>query len=144
MYKFILLFFQVFLFVSVAGAGDDCLGYKLTPDVSVRVPMWEKNVVQPLQKMDVLHGNVIATMVDNYEINTNISSPQQYHEIIKTRGNYSPIDIINNEAISAANYKNQISLVYATVDPGHITLLVKNQNKGLNQEVGNYVMGLFK
>ena len=74
MYKFILLFFQVFLFVSVAGAGDDCLGYKLTPNISVRVPMWEKNVVQPLQKMDVLHGNVIATMVDNYEINTDITS----------------------------------------------------------------------
>ena len=81
---------------------------------------------------------------DVYEMSTNISSPQQYHEIIKTRGNYSPIDIINNEAISAGNYKKQISLVHATVDPGHITFLIKNQNKGLNQEVANYVMGLFK
>ena len=64
----------MFLFVSVSVAADDCLVYKLTPKISVRIPMWEKNVVQPLQKMDVLHGNVIATMVDNYEINADITS----------------------------------------------------------------------
>ena len=79
-----------------------------------------------------------------YEINANISSPQQYHEIIKNKGNYAAIDIINNEAISAASYKNQISLVHCTIDSGHLTLLVKNQNQSLNEEVANYVMGLFK
>ena len=81
---------------------------------------------------------------DNYEISTNITTPQQYHDIIKKRGNFAPVDIINNEAISAANYKNQICLVHATIDSGNITFLVKNQNQGLNQEVANYVMGLFK
>ena len=80
----------------------------------------------------------------SYEINTNISTPQQFHEIIKSKGNFAAIDIINNEAISAANYKNQISLIYATVDPGHLVLLVKNQNQGLNEEVAKYVMDLFK
>ena len=79
-----------------------------------------------------------------YEMNTNISSPQQYHNIIKNKGNYAPVDIINNEAISAANYKNQISLVHATIEQNHITFLVKNQNQGLNQEVAKYVMGLFQ
>jgi len=74
MYKLIIVFFQIFLFISVACAMDDCLGYKLNPKISVHVPDWEKNVVQPLQKMDVLHGNVIATMVDNYEINADITS----------------------------------------------------------------------
>ena len=81
---------------------------------------------------------------DVYEINVNISTPQQYHDIIKNKGNYAAIDIINNEAISAANYKNQISLVHATIDSGHITLLVKNQNQGLNKEVANYIIGLFQ
>ena len=80
---------------------------------------------------------------DVYEINANISTPQQYHEIIK-RGNYAAVDIINNEAISAANYRNQISLVHGTIDQGKITLLIKNQNKDLNQEVANYIIGLFK
>ena len=81
---------------------------------------------------------------DSYEISSNISSPQQYHEIIKQRGNFAAVDIINNEAISAANYKNQICLVHATVDTDKIIFLIKNQNQGLNQEVANYVMGLFK
>lgn len=53
---------------------DDCLGYKLAPKITVNTPSWEKKVVQPLQQMDVLHGDVIATMVDNYEITTDITS----------------------------------------------------------------------
>ena len=80
---------------------------------------------------------------DVYEINANISTPQQYHEIIK-RGNYAAVDIINNEAISAAKYRNQISLVHGTIEQGKITLLIKNQNKELNNEVANYIIGLFK
>ena len=81
---------------------------------------------------------------DSFEMNINISSPQQFHDVIKNKGNYAAIDIINNEAISAANYKNQVSLVHATIDLNHVTLLVKCQNNGLNQEVASYIMGLFK
>ena len=77
-------------------------------------------------------------------MNINISTPQQFHEIIKNKGNYAAVDIINNEAISAANYKNQVSLVHATIELNHVTLLVKCQNNGLNQEVASYIMGLFK
>ena len=79
-----------------------------------------------------------------YEMNINISNPQQFHDIIKNKGNYAAIDIINNEAISAANYKNQVSLVHATVELNKVTLLVKCQNKELNQEVAKYVIELFK
>ena len=53
---------------------DDCLGYKLTPTVNIKTPSWSKKVVQPLQHIDVLHGDVIATMVDNYEITSDITS----------------------------------------------------------------------
>ena len=81
---------------------------------------------------------------DIYEMNINISNPQQFHDIIKNKGNYAAIDIINNEAISAANYKNQVSLVHATVELNKVTLLVKCQNKELNQEVAKYVIELFK
>ena len=80
---------------------------------------------------------------DTYEMNINISTPKQFHDIIKNKGNYAAIDIINNEAISAANYKNQVSLVHATIELNHVTLLVKCQNNGLNQEVASYIMGLF-
>ena len=81
---------------------------------------------------------------DEFNLNINIQSPQQFHQIIKTKGNFAAIDIINNEAISAANYKNQITLVHASIEMNQVNLLVKCQNKSYNNEVGCYVMGLFK
>lgn len=66
--------FLLTLFIPTISVADDCLGYKLTPKITIKTPSWEKQVVQPLQKMDVLHGDVIATMVDNYEITTDITS----------------------------------------------------------------------
>ena len=74
MNKILCFFINCFFVVSYANAFDDCLDYKLTPKINVIIPTWEKQVVQPLKKMDVLHGNVIATMVDNYEITTDITS----------------------------------------------------------------------
>lgn len=71
MKKIICLFLLFFL--NPVMAMDDCLEYKLKPSVKVKIPDWSKNVVQPLQKMDILHGNVIATMDDNYEITTDIT-----------------------------------------------------------------------
>ena len=53
---------------------DDCLDYKLTPTIKITTPEWQKTVVQPLKHMDVLHGNVIATMVDEFEITSDITS----------------------------------------------------------------------
>jgi len=71
--KKIIFLFSLF-FISVAMAGDDCLDYKLNPDVTINAPVWTKSVVQPLQKMDVLHGNVVATLVDEFEITADITS----------------------------------------------------------------------
>lgn len=61
------------LCVSVAFA-DDCVSYKLKPNITVSQPSWEKDVVQPLKPMDLFHGNVVATMVDNYDITADITS----------------------------------------------------------------------
>lgn len=51
-----------------AHADDDCLFYKVKPVVNVIVPEWKKSVVQPLKPMNLLHGNVSATYVENYEL----------------------------------------------------------------------------
>lgn len=69
-------FIYIFLmfFISNAMAGDDCLDYKLNPEITINVPVWTKSVVQPLQKMDILHGNVVATLVDEFEITADITS----------------------------------------------------------------------
>ena len=58
----------------VANASDDCLGYKLNPKITITSPTWTKSVVQPLQKMDVLHGDVVATLIDEFEITADITS----------------------------------------------------------------------
>lgn len=69
------LFNLALIFISgSAFADDDCLPYKLTPRVDLEFPIWSKEVVQPLRHMDLLHGNVVATMVDNYDIVADITN----------------------------------------------------------------------
>lgn len=53
---------------------DDCISYKITPKITISNPSWTKEVVQPLESMDLWHGNVIATMVDNYDIVADVTS----------------------------------------------------------------------
>lgn len=74
MKKIVYSFLSLFFVFSDAFASDDCLIYKLKPIIDINVPSWNKSVVQPLQRMDIWHGNVIATMIDNYEITTDITS----------------------------------------------------------------------
>ena len=64
---------MVFLISNVLYA-DDCLDYKLIPSINITSPSWTKSVVQPLQSMDVLHGDVIATFVNEFEITTDLTS----------------------------------------------------------------------
>ena len=63
-----------FIFFSMPVLADDCLPYKLIPRVVLSTPDWTKEVVQPLKEMDLFHGNVIATMVDNYDIVADITN----------------------------------------------------------------------
>lgn len=74
MKKIIYAFLSLFIFISNTFAIDDCLVYKLTPEITVKSPVWTKSVVQPLQNMDVLHGKVIATLVDEFDITSDITS----------------------------------------------------------------------
>ena len=67
------LFLLVILIPNITFA-DDCLDYKLTPNITIKSPTWTKSVVQPLKSMDVLHGDVIATLVDEFEITTDLTS----------------------------------------------------------------------
>lgn len=62
------------LVLPLSSLADDCLNYKLNPIINIKSPVWEKSVVQPLKKMDILHGNVIATLTDEFEITGDITS----------------------------------------------------------------------
>ena len=68
-----LSFFIVAFFIMPVWA-DDCIDYKLNPKVNLDSPDWSMQVVQPLESLSVLHGNVIATLVDNYDIVADVTS----------------------------------------------------------------------
>ncbi|MBR1380570.1 MAG: hypothetical protein IJ560_03195 [Alphaproteobacteria bacterium] len=72
MYKIYCIFLSLFVIPHVFA--DDCLGYKLNPTIKLMSPQWSKSVVQPLEPMDLTHGHVSATMVDNYEIVADVTS----------------------------------------------------------------------
>ena len=70
MIKFLGPWFCLFWIVT-ANAGD-CLEYKNIPRIIINVPDWEKTVVQPIQPLNLYHGNVVATLVENLEIITDV------------------------------------------------------------------------
>ncbi|MBR3930833.1 MAG: hypothetical protein IKJ62_04630 [Alphaproteobacteria bacterium] len=53
--------------------GNDCLKYKNIPRVILNVPKWKKNVVQPSVPMGGHYGKVEATLIENFEIITDIN-----------------------------------------------------------------------
>jgi len=71
MYKAIAFLMSLFV-VTVAVAEDKCVAYKTRPLVRIEKPNWVKKVGQPLQMMDLYHGNVVATLVDEYNIVVNV------------------------------------------------------------------------
>ena len=62
------------IILPITARGDeDCLAYKIRPRITVESPEWTKQVVQPLREMDLLHGDVVATLVDNYDITGDVT-----------------------------------------------------------------------
>ena len=61
-------------FMAMPAIADECASFKLKPDVTLSAPNWTKSVVQPLGPMYLWHGNVVATLVDNYDIVADVTS----------------------------------------------------------------------
>ena len=60
--------FNCSLFAFPAFAAGECLKYKTVPSLKIKVPAFSVSVVQPDRPMDLLHGNVVATFAEEYEI----------------------------------------------------------------------------
>jgi len=63
---------------------DECLHYKISPNVEVSVPEWTKSVVQPLKPMDLLHGNVAATMIEEYALSVEANPIEDGYCVVLT------------------------------------------------------------
>ena len=47
---------------------DDCVKYKLLPKINITNPIYERHIIQPDEPMDKLHGNVLATFVQDFDL----------------------------------------------------------------------------
>ena len=61
------VFFSVFCIVISANA-NECLQYKVKPKIVINIPDYTVEVIQPRDRMNLLHGNVVATLINNYDI----------------------------------------------------------------------------
>ena len=69
--SFVLSFLLMFLLIT-SGNANICVPYKTKPKIIINTPEYTKQVIQPRKPMDLLHGNVVATLVNNYDIITDI------------------------------------------------------------------------
>jgi carboxypeptidase C (cathepsin A) len=61
------IFFIVTFFPLIINASD-CLQYKVSPTIDIEIPKSSVSVTQPEKKMDLLHGDVVSTLSEEYEI----------------------------------------------------------------------------
>lgn len=64
----------LFVIFSMPSMANNCIAYKKIPAIYINTPDWTKKIIQPRKPMDKLHGNVVATLVDNYQINVKVNS----------------------------------------------------------------------
>lgn len=75
MYKnFGFLSFVFILCFVISANANECISYKVKPKITINIPLYTQEVIQPKQQMDLLHGNVVATLVNNYDIVADITS----------------------------------------------------------------------
>lgn len=51
---------------------NDCVKYKQVPKINVLKPDYQKNIIQSKEPMDKFHGDVLATLVEDYDISVDI------------------------------------------------------------------------
>ena len=72
MLKKILIF--AFCILPIGCFANDCIKYKQTPKININSPVYKKSVIQSDGQMDKYHGNVVATLVEDYDIAVDIFS----------------------------------------------------------------------
>ena len=65
------VFFGIFLCVISANA-NQCLSYKIKPKIIINTPNYNKRVESSITPMNLLHGDVVATLTTYYDIVTDI------------------------------------------------------------------------
>jgi len=72
-----------------------------------------------------------------------INTPEKYFNFIAQNANFKPIQIINNEIISAANLKNSMVLLHTTIENGELSILIKCFNNSDLNSVKTFITSIF-
>lgn len=62
------LFYLFMLFLPYTAFSGVCVEYKLNPDIHIKTPKYTKTVIQSEIQSDRLHGNVLSTLVEDYDL----------------------------------------------------------------------------
>ncbi len=66
--KKIIITLSIFYFFTFSLYASDCLQYKASPSVKITTPEWSKKVAQPDVPMDAMHGTVVASFDEEYDL----------------------------------------------------------------------------
>ncbi len=71
-YNFLSAIICFFISVNTLYA-NKCSTYKIKPKIVINIPEYNISIVQPRTEMELLHGSVVATLINDYVINTDIT-----------------------------------------------------------------------
>ena len=75
----------VFLLFPISLYANDCVKYKQIPQVNVSKSEYKKTVIQSEKPLDKYHGNVLATLVEDYDLSVDIiASEYGYCVVLKS------------------------------------------------------------
>jgi hypothetical protein len=116
-----------------------------------------KNVKKGLTKSDILPLKIDTEQFGDYwndcpndqkqiSITTKgINNPSKYFAVLQENGNFSPIEIINNEAIAAGIIKNTKVLLHAEISSnGAISVLIKSFDANLIDDISILLISILK
>jgi len=63
-----------FLFIPFCAYANNCVEYKKIPEINILKPVYKTSVASSNEPMDKFHANVVATLVEDYDIAVDIFS----------------------------------------------------------------------
>ena len=72
-YRCLPVFCSIFL-IAISANANECISYKTTPQIIINTPDYTMDVIRSNTHKNLLHGNVVATMIDNYDIVADVVS----------------------------------------------------------------------
>lgn len=74
-----------------------------------------------------------------------VNTPEKYFEIISSKANFFPVQIINNEAIASAKLVDNIVLLHTTINGNNtLSILVKSSDSSLHDRVAEFITSIFR